>query len=137
MKKAVQEGTLEESCKKLEQTLGDIDSQDMILEVRAAVFYVFPDHISTPAEILDYIYKENLLELYGNLSIALHLLLTLLITIASGERSFCTLKQIQTYLCSTMSQERLNGLAMISIEQRVRRSLNMEDIIKDFAEAKG
>lgn len=104
MKKAVQEGTLDESCKKLEQTLGDIDSQDMILEVRAAV-HVFPDHISTPAEMLDYIYKENLLVLYGNLSIALCLLLTLPITVASGERSFSTLKQIKTYLQSTMSQE--------------------------------
>ncbi len=35
-----------------------------------------------------------------------------------------------------MSQEWLNGLAMISIEQRIRRSLNMEGIIKSFAEAK-
>lgn len=103
--------------------------------MRAAV-HVFPDHISTPAEMLDYIYKDNILELYGNLSIALRLLLTLPITVASGERSFSTLKQIKTYLRSTMSQERLNGLAMISIEQRVRRSLNMEDIIKSFAEAK-
>ncbi len=59
MKKAVQEA-LDEPCKKLEQALGDIDSQDMILEVRAAV-HVFPDHISTPAEMLDYIYKENLM----------------------------------------------------------------------------
>ncbi len=74
MKKAVHEGTLDESCKKLQQALGDIDSQDMILEVRAAV-HGFPDHISTPAEMLDYIYKDNLLELYGNSSIALHLLL--------------------------------------------------------------
>lgn len=104
MKKAVQEGTLDESCKKLEQALVDIDSQDMILEVRAAI-PVFPDHISTPAEMLDYIYKDNLLERYGNLSIALHLLLTLPITVAPGERSFSTLKQIKIYLRSTMSQE--------------------------------
>lgn len=70
---------------------------DMILEVRAAV-HVFPNHISTPDEILNYIYRENLLELHGNLSIALHLLLTLPITVASAERSFSTLKQIKTYL---------------------------------------
>ncbi|KAK6479921.1 zinc finger MYM-type protein 1-like, partial [Huso huso] len=135
MKKAVQEDTLEESRRNLEQTLGDIDSQDLVLEVRAAVI-AFPGHISSPAEMLDYIYKENLLELYGNLSIALRLLLTLPVTVASGERSFSSLKRIKTYLRSTMSQERLNGLAMISIEQRVRRSLNMEDIIKAFTEVK-
>uniref|UniRef100_A0A3B1K7X7 TTF-type domain-containing protein n=1 Tax=Astyanax mexicanus TaxID=7994 RepID=A0A3B1K7X7_ASTMX len=135
MKKAIQEDTLEDSCKKLERTLGDVDSQDLVLEVTAAVS-VFPDHISSPADILDYIYKENLLELYGNLSIALRLLLTLPITVASGERSFSSLKLIKNFLRSTMSQERLTGLAMISIEQRVRRSLNMEDIINAFAETK-
>ncbi|MBN3271064.1 ZMYM5 protein, partial [Polyodon spathula] len=94
----------------------DIDSQDLVLEVRAAVI-VFPGHISSSAEMLDYIYKENLLELYGNLSIALQLLLTLPVTVASGERSVSSLKLIKTYLRSTMSKERLNGLAMISIEQ--------------------
>uniref|UniRef100_A0A3B1J7N8 TTF-type domain-containing protein n=1 Tax=Astyanax mexicanus TaxID=7994 RepID=A0A3B1J7N8_ASTMX len=117
MKKAIQD-TLEDSCKKLERTLGQ------------------PRPGSGSEDILDYIYKENLLELYGNLSIALLLLLTLPITVASGERSFSSLKLIKHFLRSTMSQERLTGLAMISIEQRVRRSLNMEDIINAFAETK-
>ncbi|KAF7641539.1 hypothetical protein LDENG_00278190, partial [Lucifuga dentata] len=135
MRKAVQEDTPQESCKELEQTLGDIDSQDLILEVRAAV-YAFPGHISSPADMLDHIYKDNLLELYANLSIALRLLLTLPITVASGKRSFSSLKLIKTYLRSTMSQERMTGLAMISIEQRDCRSLNMEDKIEGFAKSK-
>lgn len=46
--------------------------------------------------MLDYIYKEQLLDLYGNLSIALCLLLTLPITIVFGERSFSALKLIKT-----------------------------------------
>lgn len=79
--------------------------------------------------MLDYICKENLLELHDNLITALCLQLTLLMTVASEERSFSTLKQIKAYLRSTMSQERLNGLAVFFVEQRLRGSLNMEDII--------
>ena len=35
-----------------------------------------------------------------------------------------------------MSQERLTGLAVMSIERDVRRSLDMEDIVVAFDEAK-
>ena len=35
-----------------------------------------------------------------------------------------------------MCQERLRGLALISVEHDVRRSLDMEDIIAAFAQAK-
>ena len=78
-------------CNKLEKTLHDIDSEDLVLEVRAA-YHAFPDHLSSsPREMLDYIYKEKLLDLYGNLSNALCLLLTLPVTVASGERSFSAL----------------------------------------------
>ena len=95
MSKTIQSGKLEDSCKKLEKTLHDIESDDLVLEIRAAV-HAFPDHVSSsPREMLDYIYKEQLLDLYGNLSIALRLLLTLPVTVASGERSFSALKTNQ------------------------------------------
>lgn len=135
---AIQSDTLLEKCKKkkkMEKALHDIDSDDLVLEVRAA-YPAFPDHLSTQTEMLNYIYKEQLLDLYGNLSIAFRLLLTLPITVACGERSFSALKLIKTYLRSTMSQEGLSGLALMSIEHRVRRSLNMEDIVNAFAQAK-
>uniref|UniRef100_A0A672ZBF4 TTF-type domain-containing protein n=1 Tax=Sphaeramia orbicularis TaxID=375764 RepID=A0A672ZBF4_9TELE len=132
---AIQNDTLTEKCQKLEKVLQDIDSEDLVLEVRAA-YHAFPEHVSSPREMLNYIYKEQLLDLYANLSIAFRLLLTLPITVASGERSFSALRLIKTYLRSTMSQERLSGLALISIERKVRRSLNLEDIVTAFAQAK-
>ncbi len=76
------------------------------------------------------------MDLYGNLSIALRLLLTLPITIASGKRSFSVLKLIKIYLRSTMNHERLSALALISIKWNIRRSLNMEDLMTEFAVAK-
>lgn len=86
--------------------------------------------------MLYYIYKEQLLDLYGNLSIALYLLLTLHVTVASGERSFLALKLIKTSLRSTMSKRKLSGLALISIEQNVRRSLDLDNLVSAFAQAK-
>lgn len=135
IQKAIQNATLGEKCRTLERNVNDLDAEDLILEVRAA-YHAFPDDVSSPREMLDYIYREDLLDLYANLSIALRLLLTLPVTVASGERSFSSLKLIKTYLRSTMSQDRLSGLAMISIEHRVRRSLDLEDMVTAFAQAK-
>ena len=44
--------------------------------------------------------------------------------IASAERSFPKLKLIKSYLRFTMSQERLNGLAILLIEKKKLRDLN-------------
>lgn len=49
------------------------------------------------------------------------------------DRSFSKLKITQKYLGSTMSQERLNNLAMLAIECKVAKQMDFTDIIKDFA----
>lgn len=71
-----------------------------------------------------------------NINIAFRILLTLPVTVASSERSFSKIKIIKNYLRSTMTQIRLSGLAMISIEHEVCDSINFKEIIKDFAEQK-
>lgn len=129
-----QEGKLDECCQRLEQTMHDIDAEDLKMEVKAAIS-AFPTYAS-PHEMLDHIYKENILDIYPNLSTALRLLLTLSVTVASGERSFSALKLIKTYLRTSMSQERLSSLAVLSIEHEVRKTLDTESLITRFAEAK-
>ena len=64
------------------------------------------------------------------------LFLTLPVSVASAERSFSKLKLIKTYLRSTMGQDRLCGLAILSIENEQARALNIQQIIDDFAERK-
>lgn len=135
MRNTEKEKRLDECCHRLEQEMDDVDAEDLKLEMKGAV-RSFPTHIPTPSEMLDYIYKESILDVYPNLSIALRLLLTLPVTVASGERSFSKLKMIKTYLRSTMSQDRLPALAVLSIEQEVRKSLDMELLITRFVEAK-
>jgi len=67
---------------------------------------------------------------------ALLLFLTIPVTSASAERSFSKLKIIKGYLRSTMMQDRLSGLALISIEQETARKVDFENLIDMFAEAK-
>ncbi|KAJ0439325.1 putative HAT dimerization domain-containing protein [Helianthus annuus] len=65
--------------------------------------------------------------------IAYRILLTIPVTVASAERSFLKLKLLKSYLRSSMSQERLSGLAMIAIENEVLDDINCEKLIHQFA----
>lgn len=58
------------------------------------------------------------------------------VTVASAERSFSKLKLIKAYLRSSMGQERLRGLAIISINSDVAQKLSYDDLIDDFAARK-
>ena len=86
--------------------------------------------------ILSILTRFNGLWALLNLFIALRILLTIPVTVASGERSFSKLKLIKTYLRSTMHQQRLNNLALLSIESPICRDINFETVLKNFAEKK-
>jgi len=63
--------------------------------------------------------------------IAYRILLTIFVTVASSEMCFSKLKLLKSYLRSTMTQERLNRLVTIAIENDILE-INYEDIIEDF-----
>ena len=54
-------------------------------------------------------------------------------TVASAERSFSKLKLLKNYLRSTMSQERLNSLAMCTIERAILDTIDLNTVLDDFA----
>jgi len=56
-------------------------------------------------------------------SIAYRILLTIRVTVNSVKRSFSKLRLIKSYLRSTMLQERLNGLAILSIKNEMLKKL--------------
>lgn len=68
-----------------------------------------------------------------NIFVVYRILFTIPITVASAERSFSKLKLLKNYLRSTMSQERLNGLATLCIEKKLLDDVNIEAIIDDFS----
>ena len=66
-------------------------------------------------------------------STAFKIFLTLPVTVASAERSFSKLKLIKNYLRSTMAQDRLSGLSILSIENIRAKNFNLSEIVKQFA----
>ncbi len=80
--------------------------------------------------------KKHLNEPYPNVWLPLWIASTLPLTAPSAERSFSKLKLIKAYLRSSMGQDRLTGLAIISINHEIGKQLSYDDIIDDFASKK-
>ncbi|XP_021985078.2 zinc finger MYM-type protein 1 [Helianthus annuus] len=107
----------------------DVDADELYEELK--LFETFlPSHIVCPFDAFNSLKKIGF---FPNALIAYRVLLTIPVTVASAERSFSKLKLLKTYLRSSMSQERLNGLAMISIENDILETMDYEDLIESFA----
>jgi hypothetical protein len=73
-----------------------------------------PDSLMSALGILEFVMA---VDCYPNVSVAYRILLTIPMTVASSKTSFSKLKLLKNYLRSTMSQEKLNGLATCTIEE--------------------
>ncbi|CAL9021686.1 unnamed protein product [Prunus brigantina] len=125
---------LRECCRNLEAALthdneSDINADDLFSELEVLQMYL-PKETKTAIEVLEFV---KVVDCFPNVSIAYRIILTLPVTVASAERSFSKLKLIKSYLRSTMSQERLNGLAILCIEKNMLEIIDFEEVIDDFA----
>ena len=77
-----------------------------------------------------------MLDSFLNTCVTYRILLTIPIIVDSAERSFSKLKLIKSYLRSIMSQERLNRLAILLIENKMLEELEYKNLIKQFASQK-
>jgi len=62
--------------------------------------------------------------------------MTISVTSASAERSFSKLKLIKNYLRNTISQDRLNNIAVSNIERLNTSRIDVDYIIDHFANVK-
>ncbi|KAF0752819.1 protein FAM200B-like, partial [Aphis craccivora] len=62
------------------------------------------------------------------------ILLTLPATSATAERNFCSLRRLKTWMRSRISEERLNGLALLNCYRNI--SIDCEEVIDEFAKSK-
>ena len=86
-----------------------------------------------PLHLLNEIYNKKLQLVFGEVCVALRIFCTLPVTVAEAERSFSKLSLIKNYKRSTMGQERLSHLSLLSIENSLARRLDYSSVINDFA----
>ncbi|XP_077306124.1 zinc finger MYM-type protein 1-like [Lithobates pipiens] len=81
---------------------------------------------------------NNLAHVFRETVTLLKILITTPMTTAEAERCFSTLKRIKTFLRNSMTQERLNALAMLSMEKRVVTEMTdfNQKVIEKFASQK-
>ncbi|XP_071727678.1 uncharacterized protein [Rutidosis leptorrhynchoides] len=131
---------LKTSCLDLEIALtyekdSDIDGDDLFRELQSLQKMLPKGAYEgakpwTSLEIMEFTKK---LDIFPNILLAYEILLTVPVTVASAERSFSKLKLLKSYLRNTMSQDRLNGLAIISIENRFLSNVDYDKMIEVFA----
>ena len=131
--KSLQENDLLKCCNDLHIALeSDVDGTDLFCEIKMCR-QILTDQLGSMLEILQYIYNNNISELYPNFITSLKIALTMPVTVASAERSFSKLSIIKNYLRSTISQERFSCLSILSIEIDMAKNISYDDIIAEFA----
>ena len=123
----------------------DLD-QNLAVEIPQYYAYLkakYQDTMDTPtsltlthSELYRVLCDDNLADVFPNVEIALRIFLTLMCTNCTAERSFSKLKYIKNPNRSSLSQERLNSLALLFINSDILRNLDFADIIKKFAYTK-
>lgn len=76
----------------------------------------------------------KLSELLPELAKLFCLALTIPVTTCTAERSFSALRRLKTYIRSTMTQERLNHIAVLHVHKSLCAELNLDAIANDFIE---
>jgi len=132
--------TLVKHCMDLHNTLKNEDQNDingvyLCVELEH-IKTLLPKNISSPKAVLEYMLQSNTSDLFPNTWISLRILLTIPVTVAIGEKSFSKLKLIKTYLRSTLGNEKLTSLAILSIENEIAQRMDFSEIIKNFAKSK-
>ena len=89
-----------------------------------------------PLDLLNKLYTQKINQLFPNVCIALRIFCCLPVSVASGERSFSKLKMVKNYQRSTMGQDRLSALAILSIASKIARSIDLKKVLATFAEKK-
>ncbi|XP_052624958.1 uncharacterized protein LOC111902786 [Lactuca sativa] len=131
---------LKKCCLNLESNLKngedyDIDGDGLFIELKL-LQKMLPDEAYksrspwTSIQIMEYARR---MDMFPNVLVAYKILLTVPVTVASAERSFSKLKLLKSYLRSTMTQERLNGLAILSIESDFLKNIDYCKIRDVFA----
>lgn len=124
------EDVLHQQCRALETVLThddmrDIDASELSGEPKARSGYISAG--STPKAVLEHMCTNKTTTLFPNALVALRILLTPPVTVASGERNCSKLRLIKTHLLPPMTQDRL---ATISIDQELAQTVDIQEAVQ-------
>lgn len=94
------------------------------------------DKMCLELKMYQLIVENNLQDVFPNIFTLLKIYLVLMTTNCTDERGFSKLKLIKSRLRSSMTQDRLNNLSLMSFESDLLKKINYNEIINDFAEKK-
>ena len=80
--------------------------------------------------------NASLATTYPDVCTAYMMYMTVPVTVARAERTFSKLKLIKNFLRSSMSQEKLRDLALLSIENERAKNLDFRKVIQQFVSEK-
>ncbi|KAL4141365.1 hypothetical protein QTP88_004017 [Uroleucon formosanum] len=108
----------EEKLRQLFKYYPDIFDKDR-LKNELYIIYADPLKYFAPLEFIDYIFKNELQEVYQEVTKLIQLVLTIPATTASSKRSMSTLKRIKSFLRNSMTNDRLSSLSSLAIEKKI------------------
>ena len=113
----------------------DLDTQFPDEIIQFSKFMANEKNISA-LECLQAIRRNKLESVFPNVDIAYRIFLTLPITNCSAERAFSKMAIVKNDLRSSMLNDRLNALCLMTIERTLLKSINFQDVVIDFANVK-
>ena len=84
-------------------------------------------------QLLNQIFEKKLERLFPYICIILRIFNPIPVSVAEGERSFSKLKVVKNSLRSTMGQDRVTDLLIISIEEDLAKKVSYDDVIDIWA----
>lgn len=120
---------------------GDYNEEEFIAEIVYLKFAIQPfckDSVDTltALDVLNVLTLHSLHSQFVNCHKALRIFLTFPVTVATNERAFSKLKIIKNYRRSTMGQNRLTSLAILSVECKYIEHVSFDGVIETFCATK-
>lgn len=129
--KTSNDSRIKENLTKIAQTFLGGENEGFLSE-----YEIWHNHwksvVQKPATVIDAIdHCDD--QFFPSIKKLLIILATLPVSTATPERSFSTLKRLKTYLRNKMGDERLTGLALMSVHRDLAVKLDCEEIINKLA----
>ena len=110
----------------------NLDSRGKLMS-QIEVCKLLIEETSKPGNISDLIAMLVPAKGFPDLRRLLQLALTVPVANVAAERSFSSMRKIRTYIRSTMTEQRLSCIALLSIESELTNSIDVNQLVDIFA----